>query len=215
MSTKVYNGYRLTTSDLGVADKIIREFKSKARPLFIKRYYSMVANICAELLEAAAAGTYVRREGDYERSALYTAWNRIEDRYRAVYSGTSPLRDPLCDFDAHITLLPSEGCTLALLYCEERAFPEVLEVWQNLEGVEYFGYWDNTDPDEDCTEEEWAERKRLWSEDSRTVPAVRGYSTETVGIYGLPVPTCDVILPLVQARLPSATKDDLLATLKE
>lgn len=28
----------------------------------------------------------------------------------------------------------------------------------------YYGYWDNTDEDENCSEEEWSERGAIWEE---------------------------------------------------
>ena len=56
------------------------------------------------------------------------------------------------------------------------AQPEPVENWlKALPGYRYYGYWNNVDPDENCTEEEWEKRKKDWD--------FLGYAP--IGEYGL------------------------------
>lgn len=52
-------------------------------------------------------------------------------------------------------------------------------------GVEYFGYWNNVDQDEDCTEEQWKERESLWDEalKENSIPAISGFSKTILNHY--------------------------------
>jgi len=200
VSTKIFNGYRLRTGNFAEAHKIFSQFKVQAKALLQDRYNNVIARQCTRLIDARALG----RPSKYRVgvSPLMTAWDIAAQEYRKIYSNTPGTRNPYYDFDVNFTIFPVEDQILITLYCEEGMNKEVVEAWKATEGIEYFGYWNNVDPDEDCSDEEWEERKRLWEialGESGT-PAVEGYSTEVMGLYGLlPAKSAD-ILPLVEPR---------------
>lgn len=70
------------------------------------------------------------------------------------------LRDPL-NTSASIMVYPFEKGIYLLPFINH--FYDVLENHESLSGkTNHFGYWDNTDPDPECSEDEWDERSRIW-----------------------------------------------------
>lgn len=61
----------------------------------------------------------------------------------------------------------------------------VLESCYFIPELEEFGYWDNTDPDEGATEEQWKEREEVWS---RLLPA--DYDSFGEQMFVISVKTC-------------------------
>ena len=79
------------------------------------------------------------------------------------------------DFSVSMSILPIHNKILMLPYAENDAFYKVLT--EN-EYFEEYGYWNNTDPDENVSEEDWAERKRDWDEalEGIGIPAENGFT---------------------------------------
>lgn len=198
MSTKIFNGYRIRSRDFGEVHKIVSAFKEVARPLLLNRYYQVMADQCARVCDALALGKFSPNEDTRGQSVISFCSSLVTKAYFDIYR--SDRRNPLFDFDAQLTLVPSGDSTLVLFYCE--AFNEsVVEAWKATAGVEYFGYWNNTDRDEACSEEEWEARGAAWDEAlGRGAPAVVGYTTEILGLYGLPYAGTKEVLSHVQPR---------------
>ena len=38
------------------------------------------------------------------------------------------------------------------------------DIFKNIPEIEFYGYWDNVDPDETCTHEQWEERRKDWED---------------------------------------------------
>lgn len=88
-------------------------------------------------------------------------------------------RDPLFDFEFSLHFLPIENDMLVLLYTENK---RMRETWEAIEGVEYYGYWNNVDPEEGVTDEDWEQRKSDWDKAFHVdyVPAEQGFHVEIV-----------------------------------
>lgn len=178
----------------------IESFKERAHPLMKAKWYEQVARIATRVIDAKAIGATITEELEPGGSPWGRSWQYVTERYRTIYKQGK--RNPTFDFDVHISAFPRPDQTLFTFYCEESAHPEVLAEWEATPGIEYFGYWNNTDPDESCSEMEWQERKRLWEEvlPLGSIPAIKGFTTELMGEFGLPFPTADAILPFVKSR---------------
>ena len=200
MSIKIFNGWRMRATSFREVHEATESFKGRAHPLMRDKWYERVASVATRTIDAEAIGAKLTEELEPGGSPWMRAWEHVTGKYRAIYKEGK--RDPSYDFDVHVTAFPRHDQTLLLFFCEERAHPEVFEEWEATPGIEYFGYWNNTDPDEDCPELEWEERGRLWEEvlPIGAIPAIKGYTTELMGEYGLPFPTAEVILPFVESR---------------
>lgn len=174
MSTKIYHGYRLAEgTDIWDFTERLREVGNVERD-----------RLDLELFESIAAKTAEKRADEglkpYEtrRQALMAAmfdWTKTcgEDR-TGVLAGM---------YDLNLTFIrdTETGRILVLSYCHggmEKVFTDMPE-------VEYYGYWDNTDPDEDCSEEEWLEREETWERAlGMDAPVQRGIGFELRGKEG-------------------------------
>jgi len=147
MSTKIYNGYIIdgitNLSDLSrfikkIHDLIIPKFDEINADEFytsIIRTYDKLS--CGQLL------------GDWTR-AVYFVGSDIIYEMRKEFD-----REPYFN----IAFIYLDDKLLALYYC---SFPEIKKLWESLDEVSPYWYWNNSDPDENCSEEEWAQRELDW-----------------------------------------------------
>lgn len=156
MSTKVYTGFRVETTDL-VA---IRALVEEVRPL--------VRQQAQNLLDAYMA-----------RGKRFTDW--LDERRDTVNKG---FRNPLVDTQFDLLFIPLDGYSIGICYTEHH---EWFETWLAREGVRSWAYWNNTDPDEDVSDEEWSARKRDWDSLGFHVPAMAGFTISVTNPMG-PMP---------------------------
>ena len=69
------------------------------------------------------------------------------------------IRNLIADYEADITIISREDCTLVIVYWEQNFYTKY---WEKLDKVEYYGYWNNTDKPDDIIDEEWDERGKEW-----------------------------------------------------
>lgn len=135
MSIKIYDGMISTATDPFDAAKLIRE---ALEPLFFAKFVSLLPD---------------------------TSMRSIDDLYQEVEklhaSPTYTFDDRSIFYD--VTLLPNAkgGNPLVLLFSENKN--EYNEALLAAGAVREFGYWDNSDPDDDVSAEEWEYRKLAWS----------------------------------------------------
>lgn len=82
----------------------------------------------------------------------------IEDKYREIEK--TKRRNPEYDFYCEMTFIPIRNKILAMPFCERKSFSKIIngQAW-----LKEYGYWNNTDPDENCTPAEWRQRERDWT----------------------------------------------------
>lgn len=97
-------------------------------------------------------GESVGDTSPYSRARL-----EIEGRIRKIEKSKG--RDPAVDYTAEIVILKGLNEYLLIPYIES---PELMAVIDGQPEVEFFGYWDNVDPEEGVSDEEWAYRYRTW-----------------------------------------------------
>lgn len=84
---------------------------------------------------------------------------KARERYRKIEQTMT--RDPVVDFDSNACFIPIQDKILVLFNCEQK---EIVELWESLPEITYYGYWNNTDPDKSVSEEEWEQRRKDWNE---------------------------------------------------
>lgn len=70
---------------------------------------------------------------------------------------------------------------LGIVYTQHTAW---FEAWCAQAGVLEYGYWDNTDPPEDMSEEEWAAREQAWAFMLAEPVSMQGFAIEVVSPDG-------------------------------
>lgn len=89
-------------------------------------------------------------------------------------------RDPSYDFDLNVSFYPLKDKILFSVNCEnDKMYREAIRIL----GGEDYGYWDNTDPDKNVTEEEWEQRREDWNEVIDKGTTLQGFSVEIWGDY--------------------------------
>jgi hypothetical protein len=172
MSTKIYNGYKIDNMSLFTFNQFVLDFTLKAKEVRGKLAAKFIANLIVDMVDdvtyideesyikrhikSAKDGTTTLADCKYHRlisEAIHTG----EDRYARIQRTHE--RDPAVDFDIELVVIPFQDKILALLFCENREFTEIFE---SMLEVHYYGYWNNTDPDENCSDEEWEQRRMDW-----------------------------------------------------
>lgn len=196
MSTKIYNGYVLPFMNLNELTTFSQNFRTKAKQVAAEQTELFLARRIAEKLDAlcildeeAFIKKHVQKyeEAPEEAQKRYEIFGAFMHEYQNAYFRYQEVqrtnyRDNEVDVDANVVYIPLEDKTLALFYAEQS---EMKDLWEKEEGVSYYGYWNNTDPDEDCTEEEWEQRKIDWDKalPGYTLPLEAGLIAEFVKGY--------------------------------
>jgi len=160
MSTKIYNGYLI---DANPSTFQLKEMVHQFRKVLRETRNGIIKELYTK---------------DSYKKVHSELWKRALEIKR------SNLSDPVVDFSAEICFIPIENKMLAITYWEHR---EYTKAWQSLTNVKYYGYWNNTDQDEDCSDEEWKQREEDWGKalPGIGVPALVGFNIVVLD-YSLP-----------------------------
>lgn len=156
MSTKVYKGFRVETTDLRALAALV----DAVRPVI-----KAGAQAVLDLFMERAGGT---------RAEAYGAW--LTARATTVDKG---VRHPAVDTQFDLLFIPREGHCLGICYTEHDAW---FDAWLALPGVRAWSYWNNTDRDEDVPEAEWEARRASW--ESVGIPAMDGFTVDVMDPAG-------------------------------
>lgn len=89
-------------------------------------------------------------------------------------------RTSILDFHFEATFIPISDKLLILPFGPQHE----IDVLVDAPEVQPYGYWNNTDPDENCSEEEWNQRELDWREGlincSPPIPSHNGFTFEFV-----------------------------------
>ena len=200
MSTKIYNGFEfIGDNDIRSIHRNIREFQEELEPVVNKflieflaydsvSYYDNVVHLGGSLI-------------NNRKEPVWKAHEEYRDRVKVIKD--SGLRDPEVDFDFEIVILPIKDKILGIHYTEQGEFKKLLseKPW-----FREYGYWDNVDPSEKCTEEEWDKRQNDWDEalPGYVTPAFAGLSVKLTNPNMFSVfPDCT---EMFNSLLPSKTR---------
>lgn len=162
MSTKIYEGYRLAEgTDIWDFTERLREQGNLERD-----------RLDLDVIEKFADGVIAKRAEDGKEAPAteearlmcgYFGWSELMGEL-----GESRLGDP---HQLSVTFIKDvvTGRICCLLY----AGSKIEHVFKGQPEVEFFGYWNNSDPDENCTPEEWMEREETWERIMGIDPPVR------------------------------------------
>jgi len=167
MSTKIYYGHRFD----GTWEELL-EVCIQLRKDYIKEVEVLYTKFLDALLKSDEVCNREEMYFSAVKGVKYKDFNTGHQAYYLMGLMESGLSDPL-NTDSSIIAYPFEGKIYIVPFMDHK--------WNKLtersDKFKFFGYWNNTDPDEGCTEEEWNERERVWES------IFPGY--EPAKIYGL------------------------------
>lgn len=212
MSLKIYNGYTLPMMSLQELNSFTSHFREKVRDATKHDIEGMLGTkICSMIddLLVLDERKFVRKytrdteenhtkyEDIPQNRPLNIVYESILERYQHIQR--TNIRDSEVDFDSNAVFIPLAHKILVLFYAE---LPQYTKLWERQEEVKQYHYWNHTDRDEECSDEEWEQRKADWAVafSLSSVPSDNGIIAEFV--KGLPS-KFDLSLERIVSRMPS------------
>lgn len=150
MSTKIYNGYRLSPAvDLF---EFTGRLRTVMNPIRARLDAGALMDRAVTAIDAADARGEARPQ-----HVLLAAMNEFDGEQRNLnprHRGYDPNR-----FEVSFGYDQQTCRLLCLLYADQ---PEFTEAWESLPEVEEYGYWNNADQPEGVTDAGWDERRDAW-----------------------------------------------------
>lgn len=207
MSTKIYNGYILDVApDLVSVNKFLQDFAVKAQDIANSIYRNKIAKLAVYVFDHHALG--LPPPEDEKSGATILNSSPLGYAHHVVSKQeqdgrSSQYRLDGLDLRCSVVVVPANGKTLALLYCEQKEFTEA---WEATPGVREYGYWNNCDEPENVSKKEWNERKEDWTVMTDIgAPAFAGLTKDMVDhfYFSYPMPTsAEVIQPYLDKITP-------------
>jgi len=201
MSTKIYEGFKFNTDDLYEVHEYAMEFRKHALEYVGEYNTKLTANIATTEIDGQAMGlSNLKDEDKVGRAPLFLATHYIEEQRRKPNGFYS------VSFEVLVFPMRDEGVILGMPFTADHDLRKIWNegAWRDDPFITYYGYWNQTDPDENCTDEEWGERERLWHKTGVCdKPAdVCGFMIEGVNKYdAMPFQMSSaVILDMVQRK---------------
>lgn len=174
MSTKIYNGIKFNVKDIHDLTEKTFAWRERISVLTEEAKIKFLANIIYSALDGHQLG-FLKSNQWKEGSVLRYAIDTYETRLKKTKEQYSS-RDPAVDMDFSFTVHPHGDEFYGIVFCERN---EWNKEFMDLEWVEPFPYWDNTDPPEGISEEDWDERGCLWdSLIPSGIPARHGFTAD-------------------------------------
>lgn len=162
MSTKIYNGFKIDTTEPAKLLELVRAF----RPWVGEQQMAVYEEWCALVNKVRARGK------DHPEYYADCFWPWIDARKEIKKTG---LRNPVVDTDFEVTFLPFDGAMYGITYVERSKWHKE---WLKQPGVSEFAYWNNTDQPDHITDADWEQRRVIWDEllPGAGVPSLNGFT---------------------------------------
>lgn len=154
MSTKIHYGYKLPNiKTLDQLEKLREQLINQAKIIKTKIATQLALRASIHMLDLYKVGFDVP---DIEQTVFAYGYHKVSDRFRKFKA--EPYRDPFYDLRFEIVLFLRDPL-LAIFIGENKAMRGIFEKHPE---VEYYGYWNNSDPEEGVSDEEWEQRRIDW-----------------------------------------------------
>ena len=160
MSTTIYSGYIYRGSFLELF-KQLELFRPKIREEIESQLTKEVVSSIYQIYDFLRLGYkdfYPIIENDQLKPGTYTIRQALDEVLKSNYKGSKSGIVSSFDYYTALHMYPLEDKCLMIFAGNTK----LEEFFFNNFKVDYYGYWDNTDPDESCSEEEWAQRQSDW-----------------------------------------------------
>ena len=191
MSTKIYSGFRFKTNDIFEIQKYIMEFREEVKAHDFKTLCKEIARLATITIDNHSLGVIWGTHRPYRQAIDVLEEIRKED-----------------EISADIVIFPFENSIYGMSFGKR----DHNRMWSEKPFVEEFAYWNNTDPLEGVSEEDWKERGRIWDEILvNFTPAESGFTAQCSETYPLPPDLSQVLaeVPSLESRVLKSAKDHL------
>lgn len=180
MSTKIFNGFMFKGS-LMDAHKAFMDLRKEIEPLLLREYHKLFADNLITKYDAYYGGLTTKKP----ESVMFKFWDELNDRQKKIRATSQ--RDPAIDFGFEIVLLPISNRKILGVWFTEQSWMETLLTSKPY--FQYYGYWNNTDPDDSCTTRQWNQRRRDWDKawPGYSAPAQHGMTFSLVPDNSAPI----------------------------
>jgi hypothetical protein len=204
MSITIHNGFAVDAArgTLPALHALITEFREEIKVVAEEYLLARFLKDAISELDHRTLGL-PRTDKDKDRSPLSCAWNRMLEAKR---DGDRGYRRPGYDVSLSLMLFPlADGRVLGMPFTERQ---EWVDLWLQKNGVTPYGYWDNSDPDEDISPEAWQARTEDWHaaliDRNSGIPSLNGFQATIHGEGNPPMP--DKLTPEALQRLAPSLK---------
>lgn len=164
MSTKIYNGYRILGASL---DEVITKLfsnKENLKKLIEDKIQVDILSRAISTYHDLCFSTFLEKEKSKDNPSAFgkvisEALERESDRELREHD---TIDVSICFFPQKQNMYGQDYYLMMLFAGNESKLLTESQLWNNL-GIEEFAYWDNTDPLETLTEEEWETRGQQWN----------------------------------------------------
>lgn len=153
MSLKLYDGYRIK----GFSEKEFIEKYEYLKEVVEKEAKISIQEEISKIFYNTLDYGYGRKEDDM--TVLEYVKEEIKEEIENLKKG---YRSPSLDKDISFALKEYKGDLYLYLFSEDREISKML--LKEIENIEEFGYWNNTDKPDSVTESHWEKRKKIWDE---------------------------------------------------
>lgn len=164
MSTKIYNGYRILGSSLDeVITKLFSNKDNFKKIIEDKIQLDILSRVISTYHDLCFSSFLEKEKSKDNPSAFSKVISEALER-----ETDSNLREhetvdvSICFFPQKQNMYGQDYYLMMLFAGNESKLLTESELWKDL-GIEEFAYWDNTDPLETLTEEEWETRGKQWN----------------------------------------------------
>lgn len=170
MSTKIYNGFKFKNiSSLDDLYPILNTWRLDIKKIVQTEQFKLIGKNLTFNIDKS---TFFLNEPNKSLFEYFqAAIKNINERIKNIEKTSS--RDPEVDLSSNLVIFKDIDTNniYGIYYAEN---PEIINYIRSSPYFENFAFWDNSDPDEDCTEEEFELRGVVWN---KLLP---GYSTPSL-----------------------------------
>lgn len=181
MSTKIYNGFKVTLPlgqfGFSYTYNFFKEMVENIRVISKEKY---VEEFIRSFYHEVDQAVLQKRTADFDNT-IYS-YEKGEKRGKDRFGFQQR-------FSGGVTVYSYAGNVYFTHYYDGHVWDEYVK--RHAPPIEHFGYWDNTDPDESISEEDWEYRKEVWDNifPACLSPAETGFSINGHGEYSsAPIP---------------------------
>jgi hypothetical protein len=186
LSTKIYDGYRISGPDGTRPDvfAVLEQVKAAIEPTYRHSFAATLATSATMAVDLALVPSEdARPPKELPKCPIMGAYEFLSSMQDKIEK--TGIRAPSADFQCEVTFFSDPQNPAGPLYA--RLFTErgdYTAAFEGLPGVEPWGYWNNTDAPEDVSASEWEQRRQTWNRLTlHKAPATVGLTWTLLGKY--------------------------------
>lgn len=186
MSTKIYNGYKLTQMSFKQLHNFMQNVRIEMQKTHVELCKSLLIKRSVALIDMyylygkEELETMMKNDGfvDFKdsSSAYFSAYFEIMKKSKEHENSDLAINNTY-DFKSTACLFPSKGKILAVFFTSQDEF---LEVWNSIDGILEYSYYNNVDKPDKIKESEWNQRRKDWKNalPGLGIPSENGFIVE-------------------------------------